>query len=109
MRSPSPPEQVYCGYQLRYTAIGKPLRQPPAELHPEPSAPPASTAWPHHQNAVGPPHVRDLPVGAVAVRVFRAARKRRLALPPEQRKKLEPGLAQQLISSGWDLPADLLP
>ena len=47
-----------------------------------------------------------LPVGTVAIRIFSAARKRRLALPPEQRKTPDPGLIAELRRRGWDLPED---
>lgn len=48
-------------------------------------------------------------VGAVAVRVFRAARRRRLAMPAEQRPRLTPGLVAELEARGWTIPAELRP
>lgn len=48
-------------------------------------------------------------VGAVAVRVFRAARRRRLAMPAEQRPRLTPGLIAELEARGWTIPPELRP
>jgi hypothetical protein len=50
-----------------------------------------------------------LPVGSQAVRVFRAARRRRLALPADQRPRLSPGLVAELEARGWDIPPELRP
>ena len=48
-------------------------------------------------------------VGAVAVRVFRAARRRRLAMPADQRPRLTPGLIAELEARGWTIPDELRP
>lgn len=50
-----------------------------------------------------------LPVGSQAIRVFRAARRRRLAMPIEQRPRLSPGLVAELEARGWDIPPELRP
>jgi hypothetical protein len=50
-----------------------------------------------------------LPVGSQAIRVFRAARRRRLALPVDQRPRLSPGLVAELEARGWDIPPELRP
>jgi hypothetical protein len=48
-----------------------------------------------------------LPVGSQAIRVFRAARRRRLAMPADQRPRPSPGLIAQLEARGWDIPPEL--
>lgn len=50
-----------------------------------------------------------VPVGSQAIRVFRAARRRRLALPVDQRPRLSPGLVTELEARGWDIPPELRP
>ena len=50
-----------------------------------------------------------LPVGSQAIRVFRAARRRRLAMPADQRPRLSPGLVAELEARGWDIPPELRP
>jgi len=50
-----------------------------------------------------------LPVGSQAIRVFRAARRRRLAMPADQRPRLSPGLVAELEARGWDIPQELRP
>jgi hypothetical protein len=50
-----------------------------------------------------------LPVGSEAIRVFRAARRRRLAMPADQRPRLSPGLVAELEARGWDIPPELRP
>jgi hypothetical protein len=50
-----------------------------------------------------------LPVGSQAIRVFRAARRRRLALPVDQRPRLSPGLVAEMEARGWDIPPELRP
>jgi hypothetical protein len=49
------------------------------------------------------------PVGSQAIRVFRAARRRRLAMPADQRPRLSPGLVAELDARGWDIPPELRP
>lgn len=49
------------------------------------------------------------PVGRQALRIFRAARRRRLALPPEQQPRLSPGLVAQLTAHGYPVPPELHP
>jgi hypothetical protein len=49
------------------------------------------------------------PVGSQAIRVFRAARRRRLAMPADQRPRLSPGLVAELEARGWDIPPELRP
>jgi hypothetical protein len=49
------------------------------------------------------------PVGRQALRIFRAARRRRLALPPHQRPRLSPGLVAQLAAHGYEVPPELRP
>lgn len=48
-------------------------------------------------------------VGAVAVRVFRTARRRRLAMAADQRPRLTPGLVAELEARGWTIPPELRP
>jgi len=50
-----------------------------------------------------------VPVGSQAIRVFRAARRRRLAMPTEHRPRLSPGLVAELEIRGWDIPPELRP
>lgn len=45
----------------------------------------------------------------LAIRVFRAARRRRLAMPADQRPRLSPGLVAELEARGWDIPPELRP
>jgi hypothetical protein len=48
-------------------------------------------------------------VGRQAIRVFRAARRRRLALSADQLPCLSPGLVAELLARAWDVPPELHP
>lgn len=100
---------IHCGYEPRWSAhrhhsttSQSPPPDPQPDLVPEPV--PEPVAGPSGVD-LGRLH-SGLRVGEVAIRIFRNARRRRLATPPQQWKTPDPGLVAELRRRGWDLPED---
>ncbi|NJP35862.1 hypothetical protein HCJ94_28890, partial [Micromonospora sp. HSS6-12] len=91
-----------------------PQRQAPPDpqsaFHPSAAASTVAVgARPGASHATTPTAQDPSLVGRQAMRVFRSARRRRLAMPADQRPRLSRGLVAELVARGWDVPAELRP
>ncbi|RQW99260.1 hypothetical protein DLJ59_25030 [Micromonospora inaquosa] len=86
------------------------LPDPQSASHPSAAAPTVAVgARPDASHATTPEPQEPSLVGRQAMRVFRSARRRRLAMPADQRPRLSRGLIAELVARGWDVPAELRP
>lgn len=84
------------------------LPDPKSTAHPSAAAPTvAAGARPDASHTTAPEQRESSLVGRQAMRVFRSARRRRLAMPADQRPRLSHGLIAELVARGWDIPAEL--